>query len=87
MILTSEAQFMASARSTLNHRRSKLMGKCGPLDEFCVSLHKIRLFWFKIISHMHWDIIFFMIYNTKCLIHLARNTKREEIMELGGFDP
>jgi hypothetical protein len=36
---------------------------------------------------MHWDIRFFMIYNTKCLIHLARNMRREEIMELGGFDP
>jgi hypothetical protein len=41
VILTPGAQVMASARSTLNHRRSKLMGKCGPLDEFRASLHKI----------------------------------------------
>jgi hypothetical protein len=78
---------MASARSTLSHRRSKLMGKCGPLDEFRASLHKIRFFWFESLSHMHWDIIFFNIYKTKCLIYLARNTRREGTMELGGFRP
>jgi hypothetical protein len=33
------------------------------------------------------DIILFIIYNTKCLIHLARNKRGEEIMELGGFGP
>ena len=63
------------------------MRKCGPFDEFCAPLHQIRLFGFKILSHMHWDIILFMVHNTKCLIHLARNTRREEIMDLGGFDP
>jgi len=36
---------------------------------------------------MHWDIILFMIYNTNFLIQLTRNTRREEIMELGGFGP
>ena len=48
VILTPKAQVMASARSTLNHRRSKLMGKCGPLDEFRASLHKIRIFGLKV---------------------------------------
>jgi hypothetical protein len=47
-ILTPGAQVMAFARSTLNHRRSKLMGKRGPLDEFCASLHKIQLFGLKV---------------------------------------